>query len=186
VIRTYAAPPPAPPPVRSARLEAAARANAFETLFEAEYPRVVAIASRILGGGAEAEDVAQEVFLQFHRGQDPLAGFAAAWLHAGAAHAALNVIRARHRRAARERQWAAEPGRSDDPADQALAADTRRRVRDALSRVRRRDAAILALRYAGLSYAEVAEATGTRVAQVGTRLRRAEAALRREIGDAPI
>ena len=47
-----------------------------------------------------------------------------------------------------------------------------------------RSAAVLALRYSGLSYAEVAAALGVGVGQVGTMLRRAEAALRKEITNA--
>ena len=65
-------------------------------------------------------------------------------------------------------------------------ADLRRRVRAALARIRRRHAVVLALRHSGLSYAEVADALGVRVTHVGTLLRRAEAALRKEIGDAPL
>jgi RNA polymerase sigma-70 factor (ECF subfamily) len=37
------------------------------------------------------------------------------------------------------------------------------------------------LRYSGLSYGEVSEAMGIGIGQVGTMLRRAEAALRKEI-----
>ena len=44
-----------------------------------------------------------------------------------------------------------------------------------------RAAGVLALRYSGLSYAEVAEAMGIGVGQVGTVLRRAEARLKREV-----
>ena len=41
---------------------------AFESLFRAEYSRVVGIAQRVLGDQAEAEDVAQDVFVSFYRG----------------------------------------------------------------------------------------------------------------------
>jgi RNA polymerase sigma-70 factor (ECF subfamily) len=40
---------------------------------------------------------------------------------------------------------------------------------------------VLVLRHSGLSYAEVADAMGVGIGQVGTMLRRAEAALRKEI-----
>jgi len=33
--------------------------GAFDTLFRAEYPRVVAVANRVLDDRAEAEDIAQ-------------------------------------------------------------------------------------------------------------------------------
>ena len=42
-------------------------------------------------------------------------------------------------------------------------------------------AAVLVLRASGLSYAEVAQALGVGIGQVGTLLRRAEAALRKEV-----
>jgi len=162
------------------------RSSPFDDLFRAEYSRVVAIANRILAEPGDAEDVAQEVFLDFHRRQDPLAVFAPAWLHAAAAHAALNVIRGRRRRMRREQRYAAVGTHAPDPLEQITVDETRREVRAALARIKRRHATVLALRYAGLSYAEVAEAHGVGVGHVGTLLRRAEAALRKEIGNAPV
>ena len=41
--------------------------EAFESLFTSEYGRVVGIANRVLADSHEAEDVAQEVFVDFHR-----------------------------------------------------------------------------------------------------------------------
>jgi len=63
--------------------------EAFERLFDAEYGRVVAIANRVLANRHEAEEVAQEVFLDFHRRHDAGADYAPAWLHRAAYHAAL-------------------------------------------------------------------------------------------------
>ncbi|MGO8687096.1 MAG: sigma-70 family RNA polymerase sigma factor [Candidatus Dormibacteria bacterium] len=186
---TYAASRAVRVPVRTASPtdpEVARQRTPFDALFESEYGRVVAIAARILGDRQEAEDVAQDVFLQLHRRRDVSAPYAPAWLHAAAAHSALNVIRSRRRRAHREQRWAADPPRSDDPAEAVALAETRRQVRLALSRIRRRHATVLALRHGGLSYAELAEALGVRISHVGTMLRRAETALRKEIGDAPL
>ena len=59
-------------------------------------------------------------------------------------------------------------------------------MRAALARIPERHATILALRYSGLSYAEMASALGIGVNAVGTRLRRAEARFRKEVGDAPV
>jgi RNA polymerase sigma-70 factor (ECF subfamily) len=47
-----------------------------------------------------------------------------------------------------------------------------------------RTAALLMLRYSGLSYAEVATALDMKVGNVGTLLRRAEEALRKEVNRA--
>jgi RNA polymerase sigma factor (sigma-70 family) len=159
--------------------------EAFERLFIAEYPRVVAIANRVLANRHEAEEVAQEVFLSFHRRQDPEAPYAAAWLHRAAWHTALNVVRGNRRRERREEATA--PASEDSIADpQAVLEqnEQRRLVRQAMSRLPKKSSAVLALRYSGLSYAEVAGALGVSIGQVGTLLRRAEARLRTEVTNA--
>ena len=154
----------------------------FERLFLDEYPRVVAIANRVLADAQEAEDVAQEVFVDFHRLHRPDAPYAAPWLHRAAAHAALNVIRSRNRRARRENAYGeGVPNTAPDPAEEVVQNETHQMVRSALLRLPTRSATVLALRYGGLSYAEVASALGVNVGQVGTVLKRAEAALRREV-----
>src|SRR5207302_6196872 len=76
--------------------------EAFEALFAAEYGRVVGIANRVLTDPAEAEDVAQEVFIDFHRLHSARAQYAPAWLHRAAAHSALNRLRGAKRRQRRE------------------------------------------------------------------------------------
>jgi RNA polymerase sigma-70 factor (ECF subfamily) len=70
------------------------------------------------------------------------------------------------------------------PEETVLDAEARIEVRRALSRLPRRAAAVLVLRHNGLSYAEVAEAMNVKVGHVGTMLRRAESALRKELQNA--
>jgi RNA polymerase sigma factor (sigma-70 family) len=166
--------------------------DAFERLFLREYPRVVAVAHRVLRDADAAQDAAQEAFLAFQRtGHPPDALFAAAWLHAAAAHQALNQLRGERRRLSREAHPAAgvagaSPSAApDDPAGLVEAAETRDEVRRALARIPPRAAAVLVLRYSGLSYVEVATSLGVPANQVGTLLRRAEASLRKELNDAP-
>jgi RNA polymerase sigma factor (sigma-70 family) len=156
--------------------------TAFDDLFKAEYPRVVRIASRVLGDQAEAEEVAQEAFLAFHKQHSPLAPYAPAWLHSAATHGALNRLRANRRRSRREMVAApAEGENTTDPGDAVAAAEDRDNVRRALRRIPGKSARVLALRYSGLSYAEVAQAMGVGIGQVGTLLRRAEARLLKEV-----
>lgn len=156
--------------------------TAFDALFSAEYPRVVRIANRVLGNQAEAEEVAQEAFIAFHRQHSPLAPYAPAWLRSAATHGALNRLRANRRRSRRELLAAPrEEERTADPGDAVAAAEDRATVREALGRMPRKSARVLALRHSGLSYAEVAEAMGVGIGQVGTLLRRAEARLRTEV-----
>ena len=158
----------------------------FERLFLQEYPKVVAIAYRVLADRTAAEDVAQEVFLKFHRSQSPASERASGWLHAAAVHSALNVIRGDRRRAQRETAHALDPARSTVASPERLVeeAEQRREVRRALSRLPERTAAVLMLRHSGLSYAEVATALRIKVGNVGTLLRRAEEALRKEVNRA--
>src|SRR5437016_10229717 len=84
----------------------------FERLFVQEYPKVVAIAYRVLADRPAAEDVAQEVFLKFHRSFSPDSERASGWLHAAAVHSALNVIRGERRRTQRETAHALDPGQT--------------------------------------------------------------------------
>jgi RNA polymerase sigma-70 factor (ECF subfamily) len=156
--------------------------DSFEALFTAEYARVAGIANRVLADPHEAEDVAQEVFIDFHRLHSASAQYAPAWLHRAAAHAALNRLRGARRRQRRELAQAADEGSQTlDPQKQVEVNEDRRRVREALARMAPKPASVLVLRASGLSYAEVAQALGVGIGQVGTLLRRAESALRKEV-----
>jgi RNA polymerase sigma-70 factor (ECF subfamily) len=143
---------------------------------------VAGIANRVLMDQHEAEDVAQEVFVDFHRLHSASAQYAPAWLHRAAAHAALNRLRGSRRRQRREVKQAAEEGdRVLDPQKLFEISEDRRQVREALARLAPKPAAVLVLRASGLSYSEVAQALGVGIGQVGTLLRRAEASLRKEV-----
>ncbi|MGR7027396.1 sigma-70 family RNA polymerase sigma factor [Geodermatophilus sp. URMC 62] len=160
----------------------------LEQVFRDGYPRVVAVAARVLGSRDEAEDVAQEVFLSWARSSVPTAE-APGWLAVAAAHTALNHLRSGRRRAAREE--AAHAGADREPlapdvADTVVVREERSRVRAALARLPRRQAVALVLRHSGLSYADVAAALDLSPGSVGTTVRRAESALREELTpDAP-
>ena len=156
--------------------------QAFEALFTSEYARVVGIANRVLADPDEAEDVAQEVFVDFHRLHSATAQYAPAWLHRAAAHESLNRLRGARRRQKREVAQAFEEGeKTVDPQRHLEISEDRRMVRAALARLAPKPAAALAMRASGLSYAEVAQALGVGIGQVGTLLRRAESALRKEV-----
>src|SRR2546423_3333699 len=93
---------------------------AFEALFTAQSARVVGIANRVLADAHEAEDVAQEVFIDFHRLHSASADYAPAWLHRAAAHESLNRLRGARRRQKREFAQAVEEGEKTlDPQKQA-------------------------------------------------------------------
>jgi RNA polymerase sigma factor (sigma-70 family) len=156
-------------------------ADAFERLFLSEYTRVVTIAKKILQDANAAEDVAQEVFLAFHRRHSALAEFGPVWLHRAALHSAINEVRKRKRRTRYELAGFDPQPQAPDAEARVLEEDERRQVREALSRLPRRSAEVLALRHSGLTYEQTAAALGVKTDQVGTMLRRAEARLRKEV-----
>src|SRR2546421_12825124 len=124
----------------------------FERLFLQEYAQVVAIAYRVLADRTAAEDVAQEVFLKFHRSFSPDSERASGWLHAAAVHSALNVIRGERRRARRESAHALDPVQTSiaNPEKVIEEAEGRREVRRALRKPGPRPAAPLITRHSGL------------------------------------
>jgi RNA polymerase sigma-70 factor (ECF subfamily) len=152
----------------------------LEQVFRTAYPRVVAVAARVLGSRNEAEDVAQEVFLAFGRSSVP-AGESMGWLSVAAAHGALNHLRSGRRRASREDAARTGEALAPNVTDAVVTLDERRRVRAALARLPHKQAVALVLRHSGLSYAEVAVALGLSPGSVGTTVRRAESALRKEL-----
>jgi RNA polymerase sigma-70 factor (ECF subfamily) len=165
--------------VSSSPSRGAVRAD-LEDVFRSDYGRVVGVAGRVLGSRSEAEDVAQEVFLAFGRSSVP-AGEARGWLSVAAVHTALNHLRSGKRRASREETAMSEPAIVPDVADDVVVLEERSRVRAALAQLPPKHAAALVLRHSGLSYADVAAALDMSVGSVGTTVRRAESALRKEL-----
>jgi RNA polymerase sigma factor (sigma-70 family) len=164
---------------------------AFERFFREEYSTVVRIAFGVVGDAQAAQDVAQDVFISaFRRFPEPAESDqgrpdrARAWVRVAAAHTALNMIRGERRRHRRQQASGVDVPAAG-PEEAVLAQESRAEVRRALSRLPRKAATVLVLRHNGLSYAEVAEAMNVQVGHVGTMLRRAEAALRKELQNAP-
>jgi RNA polymerase sigma factor (sigma-70 family) len=153
----------------------------LDEVFRRNYACVVGVAARVLGAQEQAEDVAQEVFLSFGRSSVPAAQ-SRGWLCVAAAHTALNLLRSSRRRSQREEAAATDlDAVAPDAADAVVTREERRHVRAALARLPRNQAVALVLRHSGLSYAEVAAALGLSPTSVGTTVRRAEHALRKEM-----
>jgi RNA polymerase sigma-70 factor (ECF subfamily) len=157
----------------------------FEELFRAHYQAVFRLLYHLTGDRQEGEDLAQEAFLRLHRtramwdARQNVRG----WLYRVAVNLGHNAARSRGRSRQRERrafelESGAERG-ADTPEDLAIRADERRRVRAILAGLPERQASLLLLRHAGLSYRELAEALGVATGSVGTLLARAEEAFDR-------
>ena len=158
----------------------------FDELFLREWPRAVRIAQQITHSLSRSEEVVQEAFLAFYRRFDgEVPEQPGPWLYRAAAHGALNALREDGRRRLREEHEARlDAASSPDPGDLVAAREEVQAVRLALSRLQEGQATLLALRYSGFSYNEIAQTTGLPVSQIGTRLRRAELRLRKEMDHA--
>jgi RNA polymerase sigma-70 factor (ECF subfamily) len=162
--------------VRAGRGDAAAA----QALVARKLPRVLALARRMLGDAAEAEDVAQEAMLRVWRhapGWRPGKARFDTWLH----RVALNLCYDRLRRR-REQPMAKVPDRPDpgfSPDRGLQAADVAREVGRALQALphRQREAVVLC-HYQELGNIEAAEIMGVSVEALESLLSRGRRALR--------
>lgn len=151
-------------------------AAAFEPLFLEHYGQVYRVAYSLMGNREEAEDLAQETFLALYD-RPPAGGHAplVAWLCRVALNRGYNALRGQ-RRAQNRIERLAEPPVQIDPHGELVRAEERALVRAALAELPERQGKLLLLRYAGLSYAEIAAALGVAASSIGTLLARAERA----------
>jgi RNA polymerase sigma-70 factor (ECF subfamily) len=150
--------------------------TAFEGVFLRHYRQVYRVLYHLVGSREEAEDLAQETFLALYH--QPPAGLGAplvAWLCRVALNRGYNALRGR-RRAQKRIEQMAEPPAQVDPQDELARSEERALVRAALTALPERQGRLLLLRYAGLSYAEIAGALDLAPASIGTLLARAERA----------
>ena len=80
--------------------------------FETERPRLLAIATKLLGSPADADDALQETWLRLDRSEDEKIANLSAWLTTVVARVSLDMLRAPRR--TREHSWQVEPWR-DEP-----------------------------------------------------------------------
>jgi RNA polymerase sigma factor (sigma-70 family) len=93
--------------------------------FEQHRPRMTAVARRILGSPAEAEDAVQEAWLRFNRSDADAIDDLGAWLTTVVSRVCLNTLQARraHPEVPYEPEHA-EPAAEPTPEDEALLADS--------------------------------------------------------------
>jgi RNA polymerase sigma-70 factor (ECF subfamily) len=166
---------------------AAGDRESFARLFDATSPYVNGLARRILVDREAAEEVVMEVYVQawqqsgrYQRSR----GAPLSWLLNLTRSRAIDRVRAR---ASRERgieeTLEEEPIDLDetaDPAEHALLAERRRRVRDALARLSREERRVVELAYfGGRSHTEIAAELGLPLGTVKTRIRLALLRLQR-------
>jgi RNA polymerase sigma factor (sigma-70 family) len=170
--------------------------TAIDDLYERFRRPAFALARRILGDDALAEDVLQEVFLSVWRdpaGFDRGRGSVASWLLAVVHHKAVDAVR--REESQRRRQTLAEedmalsaPTATRDVEEEAWSRVVAEQVRTALGALSstQREALTLAY-YGGYTQREVAALTGAPLGTVKTRMLAGMRRLREELGtDAPV
>jgi len=176
------------PDIRNKPLVTSTDEESFEAIFTRYYPLVYQLAYRCTGQRDEADDIAQEAFLRFYR-TPPHAtseGERRAWLCRVTTNLGLNALRARQRRTYHEekasdglRQPVAEDDAQLNPEQHVIAHEQAAFIRSILAELPERQQTYILLRSIGLSYAEIAQATGVAAASVGSLLARAEREFRR-------
>jgi RNA polymerase sigma-70 factor (ECF subfamily) len=161
--------------------------HALAEVFDRLAPAVHTAALRVLGNGAAAQDVVQEVFVELWRNPgryDPGVGPLRTYLLVLARHRAVDVVRSELRRIARQERHhrltagQPQPGDSDEVSDEVTAAAAAGVVREAVRLLPDGQRRVIELAYFhGLTCREVAEVAGIPEGTAKSRLRLALAKL---------
>jgi RNA polymerase sigma factor (sigma-70 family) len=152
-------------------------------LFAAHYGRVLTAAYRVTGNMADAEDVAQSVFLRLGRGEIPQASNFGGYLYRSAVNAALDLVR--QRKPAESLDAAGDKqavGLGASPEKAASDRELGNMLRQAISELTQRSAEMFALRYLeDMDNRQIAELMDTSQAVVAVTLYQARAKLRKKL-----
>ena len=124
--------------------------DCLSRLFAQHYRRVLLAAYRILGNMADAEDIAQGVFLRLREAEMPAIANAGSYLYRAAINGALDLLRSRNRAALEPLDAAddiAGTGQGASPEADAFASELARWLRSAMGELTPRAAEMFALRY---------------------------------------
>jgi RNA polymerase sigma-70 factor (ECF subfamily) len=159
-------------------VDALAGDSDFGSVFRLNYARIARVIARMIEDPGRAEELAAEVLWRFWQTR-ATHGMANAWLYRTAVHSGLDELRRQRRRRKIEELL---DFRKPNPTPEELHHTTQmqRQVRNVLSILKRREAELLILRSEGFSYQEISEIVRMNVTSVGTLLRRAQQAFRKE------
>jgi RNA polymerase sigma-70 factor, ECF subfamily len=151
----------------------------FEEVFRAHYPRIARVIARIVHDPGRAEELAADVFWKYLHGRRAHNESPGGWLYRTAIRKALDELR-HLKRQARYKPFLSWIGIAPSPEQLHSASQDQQQVRAVLTVLKRRDSELLVLRSEGLSYQEIAGILRLNETSVGTLLRRAQEAFRKE------
>jgi RNA polymerase sigma-70 factor (ECF subfamily) len=168
-----------------ARLRAGQRA-AFEALVRQYQHRVFSVAARMLASAAEAEEVAQEVFLRVHRSIGDFRGESrlSTWLYAITSRLCLSRLAAPERRMSRrgEETLLRLRAATEAPGDDLERGEIEAALSRAIAELAEDRRIVVVLRdLEGLAYEEIAEVLGLELGTVRSRLHRARMDLKEKM-----
>lgn len=157
----------------------------LERLFRDHYRRVLNAGYRITGNMADAEDVAQSVFLRFGAGSQPTVENLGSYLYRSAINGALDLIRRRQTAASEPLEAAADLDSKEvqrSPEDALANKELARALRQAIGELTPRAAEIFALRYLEeMSNLEIAKLMETSQAMVAVTLYQSRSKLKKRL-----
>src|SRR5580693_8225610 len=159
--------------------------EAFRLLVEAQQTRVVGTITKMLGSDAEAEDLAQQVFIRIWKSAPrykPTAKFTT-WLFRITRNLVFNELRRKRHFVNRVEEIPEPVERSEKEPDQVLLeGELQRAIQEAINQLpESQRMAIILRRYEEMPYEEIAKVMGTSVPAVKSILFRARAELRERL-----
>jgi len=148
-------------------------------LFHLHYPKIARVIARIVNDPGRAEEIAADVFWKFMHSPNLQHSNPSGWLYRTGVRKAIDELRRQQRREKYERLLSFL-GSPKTPEQLHHAAEDQKQVRSVLAALKHRDSEILVLRSEGLSYEETAEILGLNETSMGTLVRRAQEAFRKE------
>lgn len=171
--------------VASAIIQPIGVRECLSDLYGRHHRRVLLAAYRITGSMADAEDVAQSVFLRLATGSELTIQNAGSYLYRAAINGALDLLRRRNAAASEPLEsaaWVASQATGSRPEAEASSRELGQWLRKAIGELSPRQAAIFTLRYIEeLDYRDIAALMGTSQAVVAVTLHQARSKLKKRL-----
>jgi RNA polymerase sigma-70 factor (ECF subfamily) len=151
----------------------------FDDVFRAHYPRIARVIARIVHDPSRAEELAADVFWKYLHNRGAHNESPGGWLYRVAVRKGLDELRRLQRRE-KYQPLLALLGMAPSPEQMHAATQEQQQVRAVLAALKRRESELLVLRSEGLRYDEFAAILRLNETSVGTLLRRAQEAFRKE------